>query len=65
MVDTEALKKNFQEQLATAEKQIKELKENLVKTEEYRTKLLGGIETLELLEGKPEESEEVTEEAAE
>jgi hypothetical protein len=65
MVDTEALKKNFQEQLATAEKQIRELKENLVKTEEYRTKLLGGIETLELLEGKPEESEEVTEEAAE
>lgn len=57
-MDTEQLKKNFQDQLATAEKQIKDLRENLAKTEEYKLKLQGGLETLELLEGKPEEEEE-------
>lgn len=48
-MDIEALKNNFDEQLAQAEKQISELETNLEKAREYRTKLLGGLETLNLL----------------
>tara|TARA_A100001234_G_scaffold165319_1_gene146530 strand:- start:22 stop:213 length:192 start_codon:yes stop_codon:yes gene_type:complete len=54
-MDPTALKKNFEEQIATTEKQIKELEENLVKAKEYKIKLQGGLETLGLLEGEPEE----------
>ena len=50
-MDPTALKKNFEEQIATTEKQIKELEENLVKAKEYKIKLQGGLETLGLLEG--------------
>ena len=46
---TEELKANFTDQLAQTEKQISELEANLEKAREYKTKLLGGIETLELL----------------
>ena len=53
-MDTETLRKNFKEQIDTADKQILELKTQLSKTEEYRTKLLGGLETLDLLEQKQE-----------
>ncbi len=59
-MDTEALKKNFEEQLATAEKQISELEANLEKAKEYRLKLQGGLETLALL--NPPEEEATTEE---
>ena len=48
-----ALKKNFEEQIATTEKQITELEENLQKAREYKIKLQGGLETLGLLEGEP------------
>tara|TARA_B100000003_G_C10888840_1_gene354331 strand:- start:304 stop:495 length:192 start_codon:yes stop_codon:yes gene_type:complete len=48
-----ALKKNFEEQIATTEKQIIELEENLQKAKEYKIKLQGGLETLGLLEGEP------------
>jgi len=58
-MDIETLRKNFNDQLATAEKQINDLRENLKKAEEYKTKLLGGLETLELLEGQSEEAEEL------
>lgn len=51
-MDTETLKKNFEEQLLQAEKQIKELEENLMKAKEYKIKLQGGLETLGLLEGE-------------
>ena len=51
-MDTEQLKKNFEEQLATAEKQIAELEENLRKANEYKLKLQGGLETLSLLAGE-------------
>lgn len=47
------LKKNFEEQIATTEKQIIELEENLQKAREYKIKLQGGLETLGLLEGEP------------
>jgi hypothetical protein len=59
-MNTETLKKNFEDQLSTAEKQIAELEENLVKAKEYRLKLQGGLETLALL-NPPEESEDSTE----
>ncbi len=61
-MDTEQLKKNFEEQLATADKQIAELQENLEKAKEYRLKLQGGLETLALLEQPTETQEETTEE---
>lgn len=51
-MDTEQLRKNFEEQIATTEKQIRELEENLVKAKEYKLKLTGGLETLGLLESE-------------
>jgi hypothetical protein len=56
-MDSETLKKNFEEQLASTDKQIAELETNLVKAKEYKIKLEGGLETLGLLEDKPEEEE--------
>ena len=55
-MDTEQLKKNFEEQLVSADKQIAELENNLAKAREYKLKLLGGLETLELLAPKQEET---------
>tara|TARA_B100000900_G_scaffold338886_1_gene301191 strand:- start:336 stop:533 length:198 start_codon:yes stop_codon:yes gene_type:complete len=57
-MDTDALKKNFVEQLEQADKQIAELETNLVKAREYKLKLQGGLETLELLNPSEEESAE-------
>lgn len=54
-MDAAQLKKNFEEQIANTVKQIGELEENLVKAREYKIKLEGGLETLGLLEDKPEE----------
>jgi hypothetical protein len=59
-MDPAALKKNFEEQIATTVKQIAELEENLQKAKEYKIKLQGGLETLGLLEGEPEEAAEET-----
>lgn len=59
-MDPAQLKANFEEQIATTEKQIKELEENLVKAKEYKIKLQGGLETLGLLEGEPEAPAEET-----
>ena len=53
-MDPSALKKNFEEQIATTVKQIAELEENLQKAKEYKIKLQGGLETLGLLEGEQE-----------
>ncbi len=60
-MDTEQLKKNFEDQLATTEKQIAELEANLEKAKEYRLKLQGGLETLILLNPPEESTEEVAE----
>jgi hypothetical protein len=57
-MDTEQLKKNFEEQLASAEKQIADLEANLEKAKEYKLKLQGGLETLALLEAPQEETTE-------
>ena len=56
-MDPAQLKANFEEQIATTEKQIRELEENLKKANEYKIKLQGGLETLDLL-NPPEEKEE-------
>ena len=64
-MDTEQLKKNFDEQLASTEKQIAELETNLAKAKEYKLKLLGGLETLDLLNPPKEEEEPAEEPAAE
>ena len=57
-MDPAQLKKNFDEQIATTVKQIGELEANLAKAKEYKIKLDGGLETLKLLEEKPEEAAE-------
>lgn len=54
-MDTETLKKNFEEQLATTDKQIADLEESLAKAKEYKLKLQGGLETLALLNPPEEE----------
>ena len=51
-MDPTQLKTNFEEQIATTDKQIRELEENLQKAKEYKIKLQGGLETLGLLEGE-------------
>ena len=53
-MDPEQLKKNFEEQIATTDKQIRELEENLAKAKEYKIKLSGGLETIGLLTGEGE-----------
>ena len=53
-MDPEQLKKNFEDQIATTDKQIRELEENLAKAKEYKTKLSGGLETIGLLTGEGE-----------
>ena len=57
-MDSATLKKNFEEQIASTEKQITELETNLAKAKEYKLKLLGGLETLDLLNPKEEETAE-------
>ena len=54
-MDPATLKKNFEEQIATTEKQIVELEENLKKATEYKIELQGGLETIGLLEDKKDE----------
>jgi hypothetical protein len=61
-MDSAQLKKNFEEQLATTDKQIAELEANLAKAREYKLKLEGGLETLGLLD---QDQEATTEETAE
>ena len=59
-MDPAQLKKNFEEQIANTVKQITELEASLVKAKEYKIKLDGGLETLKLLEEKPEEAAETS-----
>lgn len=64
-MDTEQLRKNFEEQLANTDRQIAELETNLTKAKEYKLKLSGGLETLDLLNPPTEESNTEEETAAE
>ena len=52
-MDPTQLKKNFEEQISKTDSQIIELEASLVKAKEYKLKLVGGLETLTLLEEKP------------
>lgn len=63
-MDTEALRKNFEAQLKKINEQILGIESDLEKAKEYKAKLMGGLETLDLLEKgeTPEISEIATEE---
>ena len=54
-MDTQELKKNFDDQISKTDQQIRELEDSLVKAKEYKLKLEGGLETLALLEPPAEE----------
>ena len=49
-MDPAQLKSNFEEQISKTDAQITELETNLAKAKEYKLKLVGGLETLGLLE---------------
>jgi len=53
-MDPAQLKTNFEEQIGKTDAQIAELETNLAKAKEYKLKLVGGLETLGLLEQKEE-----------
>ena len=55
--DTTKLKGEFEAQLKDADIKITKVKEELVKLNEYRTKLVGGLETLSLLEEQNKDHE--------
>jgi len=62
-MDTEALRKNFEAQLKKINEQILGIESDFEKAKEYKAKLTGGLETLDLLEkGEIPELPEVTEE---
>ena len=60
-MDAPDLKLEFQKQLKDAETKIAEAEKNLKQLNEYKTKLLGGLETLELLSPKSEGTDGVPE----
>ena len=49
-MDPAQLKSIFEEQISKTDTQITELETNLAKAKEYKLKLVGGLETLGLLE---------------
>ena len=49
-MDPAQLKTNFEEQIGKTDSQIVELEKQLEKAKEYKLKLVGGLETLGLLE---------------
>ena len=57
------LKLEFQKQLKDAESKIVEAEKNLKQLTEYKVKLLGGLETLELLTPKSEGTDGVPEQS--
>lgn len=58
MSNTDKIKESFEEQLKNANEQIEKLQSELTRLTEYRVKLIGGLETLQLLEQPEEETEE-------
>ena len=53
-MDPAQLKTNFEEQIGKTDSQIVELEKQLEKAKEYKLKLVGGLETIVLLESKEE-----------
>ena len=49
-MDTTGLRENFQNQLKEIDEKIIQIQGELKKAEEYKLKLTGGLETIELLE---------------
>ena len=60
-MEASTLKLEFQKQLKDAEAKITEAEKNLKPLNEYKTKLLGGLETLDLLLPKEEGKDGVQE----
>jgi hypothetical protein len=58
MKTPEELKENFTKQLEELEDKIKELEKQLTTAREYKLKLVGGLETIALMEDTSEESVE-------
>ena len=56
-MDPANLKIEFEKQVKDADAKIVEAEKQLVQLKEYKTKLLGGLETLELLNPKTEETQ--------
>ena len=56
-MDAADLKIEFDKQVKDADIKIAEAEKNLVQLKEYKTKLLGGLETLELLNPKSEQTQ--------
>ena len=54
-MDPATLRIEFDKQVKDADAKIVEAEKNLLQLKEYKTKLLGGLETLELLNPKTEE----------
>mgnify|MGYP001350900455 FL=1 len=54
-MDPADLKLEFEKQVKDADGKIAEAEKNLAQLKEYKVKLLGGLETLELLNPKTEE----------
>ena len=63
-MDAATLKIEFDKQLKDAETKIVEAEKNLKQLTEYKTKLLGGLETLDLLIPKEEGKDGVQEPSA-
>tara|TARA_B100000902_G_C27014275_1_gene766385 strand:- start:487 stop:717 length:231 start_codon:yes stop_codon:yes gene_type:complete len=57
-MDPATLKIEFDKQVKDADAKIVEAEKNLLQLREYKTKLLGGLETLELLAPKTEEPQD-------
>ena len=56
-MDPASLKLEFDKQVKDADAKIVEAEKQLAQLREYKTKLLGGLETLELLAPKTEETQ--------
>ena len=56
-MDAADLKVEFDKQVKDAEVKIAEAEKNLAQLKEYKTKLIGGLETLQLLNPKTEETQ--------
>ena len=56
-MDPATLKIEFDKQVKDADLKIPEAEKQLAQLKEYKTKLLGGLETLELLNPKTEETQ--------
>ena len=56
-MDPATLRIEFEKQLKDADAKLVEAEKNLAQLKEYKTKLLGGMETLELLDPKTEETQ--------